>query len=580
MVGLTACLSTALKSMMITELKTNLSSQNITNADKAGYMRKDVEVQYITSTAGSLPVSGIIVGNADPYMIKSVVKDTSAYNYNITLSNSLDIYSKQLGSTSGTNSLSASLDDMYSALQYLSTNPEVSANKSEVVTIADSLTSSMRNLSHSIQALRLDTENKIATSVNTINSILDRISTLNFKIAKGDASNDISLANYQDQRDQELQSLSAEIGIQYFYNDTNEVQIFTDTGGTLLLSQPHHLQFTPTLQVNGSTTYPANFSPIALDGKDQTTQISSGKLAALVSLRDTVYANEQDKLDELATVLKTQVNTLLNTGASVANRNPVLGTLSGLTGSTAFAATGSIRLAVTNNAGTIVNYADVNLSAVTDITGLMTALNTVPGVSATLSGGKLQIAASSAANGIAINPLNSSVTSSTGQSLSQYFGLNDMFTGNSAENININDYLRSNPELLAIGVLSSSASLAVGERGVNRGDGSIADAIADLLNSNVPIAAAGDFPSQNNSLQHYAQTILSAAASKADNAQQQADISQEIYKASYDIITSASGVNVDEETAKLLQYQNQYEAGAHIISTVQEMLRSLMDAIR
>ncbi len=51
-------------------------------------------------------------------------------------------------------------------------------------------------------------------------------------------------------------------------------------------------------------------------------------------------------------------------------------------------------------------------------------------------------------------------------------------------------------------------------------------------------------------------------------------------KASSDLLTSSGGVNVDEETAKLLLYQNQYEAGAQVVSTIQEMLQTLMDAMR
>lgn len=578
--ALTAGLNMALSGMMTTELKTNLSSQNITNADKAGYTRKELQVQYMTTNSGSTPVSGLVVGTADQFLVKAVVRDISTYSRQGAISDSLDYYNSQMGSTAGTNTFSSYLDDLYATLQYLATNPETSANKSEVITTAESLTGSLRDVSANIQKLRLDAEQRIGNSIDNINSLINQIAALNNKITDG-SNNDASLAEYQDTRNNALLSLSAELDIQYFYTTDNRLQIYTKSGQALLLSEPHPINYTTTNVVNGSISYPVNFSAIDLDGTDLTTTLSGGKLAGLIELRDTIYPDEQAKLDEFASVLQTQVNTLLNTGASLAARNNITGSLQGLTGATAFTATGSIRVAVMDNTGTVVNYSDINLAAMTTVNDVVTALNAVAGVTATINAdGELSITAAPSTNGIAINPLNSAVTSSTGQSLSQYFGLNDLLIGTSAENIQVNSFLTSNPELLAIGQLSSSGTLAAGDRGVNRGDGSIADALADLLNSNVSFAAAGDFAAQSNTLQRYAQAFMSAAASQADLAQKAADTSQEIFKASNDLLTSSSGVNIDEETAKLLQYQNQYEAGAQVVSTIQEMLQTLIDAMR
>lgn len=578
--ALTSGLNMALRGMMSTEVKTTLSSQNISNADKTGYTRKDLQVSYITTNTGSTPVSGIVVGSSNKFMVQALVDDISVYQSDLVISDSLDYYSTQLGNTSGSNTLSTYLDDMYATLQYLATNPETSANKAEVIQTSISLSSSMRDLSANIQDLRLDAEQKIGTSIDNINAILDRIDALNDQIT-GSAGNDASLAEYEDQRAQELQNLAAEIDIQYFYTSDNRLQIYTGSGNALLLSDPHHINYTTTNVVNGSITYPANFSAIDIDGVDITTSISGGKLAGLIELRDTIYVNEQAKLDEFASVLQEQVNTLLNTGASVPPRNLMEGSRAGLTTADAFSATGFIRVAVTDSTGIVQDYADIDLSTMGTINDVLTALNGVAGVTASLNAdGELSISVAPSTNGVVINPLNSSVTSSTNESFSQFFGLNDLFVGTSAEDIDVSDYLKTNPEYLSISVLDSSATLAIGDRGVNRGDGSVADDLADLLDSNVSFAAAGDFTAQSNTLQRYAQAFISAAASKAQLTQLETDTSQQIFKASSDLLTSTSGVNVDEETAKLLLYQNQYEAGAQVVSTIQEMLQTLIDAMR
>ena len=159
--------------------------------------------------------------------------------------------------------------------------------------------------------------------------------------------------------------------------------------------------------------------------------------------------------------------------------------------------------------------------------------------------------------------------------------MNDLFTGTAgASDIKVSSYLLTAPEYLSIGTLSTSATLAVGDRGVNRGDGSIAQSLADMLNNNVSFNAAGDFAAQNNTLQRYAQAFISSAASKADLSQKDSDTSLSVFKTSSDLLTSNNGVNVDEETAKLLVYQNQYQAGAQVVKTIQEMLDALIAAIR
>ena len=578
--SLSAGLNMAIRGMMTTSLKTTLSSQNITNADKPGYSRKNLDVNYITTTSGSTPVAGMIVGSTDQFMVKALIDDISVYEGKLTVANSLDYYVTQVGNTDGTNSLSSQLDDMYATLQYLATNPETNANKSEVVQTANSIASSLRDLSNDIQKLRLQNEQKIANAVNEVSNILNRIDILNDKVSGG-TNGDASIAEYEDARILELQNLSAELDIQYFFTSDNRLQIYTGSGQALLLSDPQPLTYAVTNQVSGTTLYPADFSPISLNGLDITTSIRGGKLSGYIALRDDIYVKEQAKLDEFSTVLKDQVNTLLNTGASVPPRSLMEGARESLTVATAFSATGIIRVAVTDNSGTVQTFSDINLVAMTTVNDVLTALNGVAGLTATLTvDGEISIAVAPATNGVSINPLASSVTSSTGESFSSYFGLNDMIKSTTAEDFKVTDYLVANPEYLAIGVLSASGALAIGDRGVNRGDGSVADALSDMLNSNVAFNAAGDFAAQNNTLQRYAQAFISTAASKSDLVQKDADTSFQVFKTSSDLLTSTNGVNLDEETAKLLIYQNQYQAGAQIVTTIKEMLDALIAAVR
>lgn len=135
-----------------------------------------------------------MVGASDPFLVKALVDDISVYFKDLTVSNSLDYYSTQLGSTDGSNTLSSYVNDLYANLKYLSTSPEVSANKAEVVSTAANLANSLRDLSADIQSLRLDAERNIASSIDEINAALDRIDFLNEKISQS-PNNDEVLPN-------------------------------------------------------------------------------------------------------------------------------------------------------------------------------------------------------------------------------------------------------------------------------------------------------------------------------------------------------------------------------------------------
>jgi flagellar hook-associated protein 1 FlgK len=43
---------------------------------------------------------------------------------------------------------------------------------------------------------------------------------------------------------------------------------------------------------------------------------------------------------------------------------------------------------------------------------------------------------------------------------------------------------------------------------------------------------------------------------------------------------SVSGVNLDEEAANLLRYQQAYQAAAQVISIAESLFRTLIDAVR
>ncbi len=568
-------LDVTMRGLLSTTSKIQLVSQNITNAGNAGYTRKEAQDSYITTNGGTVPIKSAVVGSTNKFLTKAVVKDVGEMGAARAISEILEYYTTQLGSTSGTSTMSSYLNSMYGALQQLATTPEVAANKTETVQIAANLADSLNNLSADIQELRLQADQKILSDVNTINQTIQKIHDINVQMNSGTTSS-VQMADLEDQRMAAIESLAGTMDIQYFFNTDNQVQLYTKGGQPLLLSQPLPVSYTPTNLVNSSTV----FQPILLNGVDITNSVRSGSLAGNIAIRDTILPQEQAKLDEFANVMREQINTVLNRGSSMPPQTTITGSLQGLGLGTPLSATGNLRVAVTDLNGILQNYVDIDLTTTPTVGDLITALNAIPNVSASLGPNNELVIASTLANtGISLNELNSSVSPS-GQGASMFFGLQDLFIGTSASDLRISPSIKNNQNYLPTGVLNAGAVLTPGTAVLTRGDGTIALAMSKILTANVSFGAAGNFAAQTNTLMRYAESIIADGASRAAIADQQYETANLIYGQTKETLNNYSGVNIDEETTKMLALQNNYQASARMIAAIRDMFDSLIDAVR
>lgn len=72
----------------------------------------------------------------------------------------------------------------------------------------------------------------------------------------------------------------------------------------------------------------------------------------------------------------------------------------------------------------------------------------------------------------------------------------------------------------------------------------------------------------------------SVVGSKASNANLTADTAQALFTQAYNRNQSTSGVNLDEEAANLLKYQQAYQAASQIISTANTLFDTILSAVR
>jgi flagellar hook-associated protein 1 FlgK len=572
--SLTSVITTASAALQTTQYQIAVTSGNIANASTAGATQKTY-----TSTSSATLTSALSTGEltriTDAYLSKTVNTSSSADGASSVTNTYLSSYDDDLGSVANGDDVSSVLTSFQTALSTLAASPSSTSDKAAAVSAATTLANNISGLSTTIQTLRTQASTDIGTTVASINTDLASIASLNSQIAAGQNSG-ADITGLEDQRDTTLTDLASQVGVSYFTDSNNQLVVY-DQGGDQLVSgsTAATLSYTGNGQLSADTTYPGTISGITLNGKDVTSSLTSGTLGGLVTLRDTTLPDQQDQLDQLASSLITTTNAAANAGTAY----PPPSTLtsdSTVSAGDSFSASGTVRIAVTSSTGTVVSSTDLDLSSYSTVSDLLSGLNSISGITASISSaGKLVIQTTDSSTGVAINGLTSSVGSSD-QGFSDYFGFNDVFTGEDASDIAVSSTLAANTATLATATLSDSTTLAAGDAGVSTSDASAITALTTALSATRTLSADGSAVAQTTSIAGAASTFVSSAASLISDASTAATDNDAAFTTASNTLSNTVGISVDAQTALLTQYQNQYEATAQLMTAAKAMFTTLI----
>jgi flagellar hook-associated protein 1 FlgK len=568
--------SIASSALSSAQVRMQVSASNIANADFGGYTTKTaVQAAVTTSGVGTGTTITAVSSSVDKYLQKDLVSEASQLGAATIAQQFADQLQSLMGETSSSDgsgtSLADALSEVQAALVTLSSTVESQTLAGLVVDALDTLAVQLRETSDGVQQLRADADQQITDAVDTANDAIETIAELNERIVVAKALGQ-STADLEDQRFTALTSLSGVLDVSYTVKANGQMSVTAASGVTLVDGSAHLLSYDAVTTSTSETV----FSGILVDGVDITSSLGSGSMAALVEQRDAVLPGTQASLDALAVALIDTLNAAHNTGSSL----PAPTTLSGTTSVSAgdsLTASGTLRIVTVDDEGATLTSADLDLTAYASVDDLVAALDALDGIDASISSGRLVIGASDGA-GVAVADIERSV-GAAGQGFSDYFGLNDLLTGASAADIAVRSDLLSGETPLANAVLDVTGTLSVGDSAVSVSS-SFAAGLAEALEGSTSFASTGLVGSGSYSLADYAATLVGAVASAADSADSQFETRQSAYESASTALTSQSGVNVDEETARLSELEQQYSVAAQILSVLAEMFDALLAAAK
>jgi flagellar hook-associated protein 1 FlgK len=620
--SLGSALATAMSGLRANQAALSIVSSNIANAQTPGYVTKSVnQVETATGDTGaSVNVTGVN-RQLNQFIQTQLRSETSGGAYADQMASVLTQLQSVYGTPGAAGSLETAFSNFTTSLQSLSTTSGSSSAQISTVTAAQSLAQQLNATTQGIQTLRSNAEQDINVSVGQANAAMTQIAQINTQL-QGMSPTDPTATTLMDQRDQAINQLSQLMDIRVSSNGNNQTSIYTSNGVELVGAQASTLTFNAqgTLSANSQwSSNPANSSAGTITVKlangatidmIATNSISSGQIAADLTLRDKTLVQAQAQVDQLAASMSSALSDKTTAGtAAPAALAPKAGfdlnlsnVLPGNTINLTYTDSATnTRHNVTivrvddpaalplSNAGSAPNSQVIGVNFTGGLSSVVSQLNSALGAAnlqfSNPSGSTLRVldsgTGSTAVNAASVTTTASSLANGNTQ-LPLFTDGNSLYTGVITANgsqqtglagrITVNAAVLSDPSKLTV-YNTSPATPA--------GDTTRSDFLYSQLTSGTftysPQTGLGSAATPfKGTLTNFMQQFLSLQANASTSATQLQQGQDVVVSALQQKMKSTSGVNIDTEMANLISLQNSYAANAHVMSVVQSMMTSLM----
>lgn len=452
--SLSTILNIGVSGLMTAQNQLSIVSDNISNLNTPGYIRKKLEQTAVTvNGVGAGVTTGQVNLSTSTYLQSASLKANSASSQAQAYYDLLDQIQGQFGDISEEGNVFNLGDEIFTHFAKAAESPQSTASRQEIVTNIENFLDETTRIADQIQSIRKDADSRISSGVKSVNDLLKNISQLNGVISQayvtgGDAS------GAQTTQSQYLDELSKLIDIGVSSNGTGGVTLRTQSGYNLVTKDAYAtLSYVPAGNVDADTT----FNSIYVTGpdgekRDFADHLGSGELKGLTDLRDDTSVKISEQLSEYVSAFADQLNAAHNAASAVPAPTTLNGKQTDLTMAEAVTGfSGTTNLVVTNSSGVIQRRVELNMTAGTwiaydatgasvgtgayaaasfdtDITAAMGGYGTVSFANGQLNVSASQTAPGSAGNGISVVEPDTGASAKNNRAFSHYFGLNDLIT--------------------------------------------------------------------------------------------------------------------------------------------------------
>lgn len=279
-----------------------VQAASLANRTGAGYSGTGVDVSTIQRVANSFLTQQAHAATSD------AAKTSTGYDYLTRMADLL---------TNDSSSISASMDRFFASIQDLSAQPSGVTQRQAVLSQATAVANQYATLDSQLTSMSTEIGQKLQTSVNSVNSMSVQVAKLNDQIAlqigAGFTPNDLL-----DQRDALIREISAQVKVSTVDEPDGRVNVFLSSGDPLVLGND-----TLTLTVQTNALDPDKYQ-LAAQGAvtgniPRTIQAATdlgGAMGGMLSAQDDILT-ARNELGRMAIAMADAINTQQGLGTDL-----------------------------------------------------------------------------------------------------------------------------------------------------------------------------------------------------------------------------------------------------------------------
>jgi flagellar hook-associated protein 1 FlgK len=447
-----------------------------------------------------------------------------------------------------TTGLSSAMKTFFNSVNDVANDPTSLPARQVMLAEGDAVAKTFNTLTSRFDDIRQQVDNNLQTSIQEVNGFANSIADLNKQITDsiGKTSGQQLPNALMDQRDLLLSKMAEKLDISVVPQPDGSFSVFAGQGQPLVLGSS-----ASGLSLQGSASDPTRMQ-VMLSGQDITGTLSGGEIYGNLRFRDQVLDPAQNQLGLLSTGLAIEFNKVHQGGYD----------LNGDTGVDFF------NLGAATNLPVISKAQDGNLTVTADFV--------LPADAANL-GASYRVDVTGSSQYTVTNLSDNTVTSGLSDADLAAFGFTLNFSGSGSVNVGdsfqVSPFFKAAASLKLNPAITNPRQIAAAGAADQPGDNAKALELAGLESFNLMLGGKSSFT------QVYGQLVADVGSQTRT-----ATVSRSAQEVLFNQATAArenlAGVNLDEEAANLIKFQNSYQAAARAVSVASTLFDTLIGIVR
>lgn len=308
MSDLLSTLSMAARALEAQRFGLDVTGQNIANVNTPGYARRAAELASLPPTDAQNAGRGVEVTGVRSYrdalIERRVRNDLSARDFYSASASVLAQVEASVGLPG--QSIDADMLRFFDAFSRLAEDPTSTGARQVVSSEGQSLASGFNGLATDLEGARREADSFIRHEVDAINELAERIALLNAEMSSVASDNDP--LHERDQVVEAIRELSEHIDVVVIQrSDGRALDVYIGNGRPLVVSDN-------SFSLSAVSVGPGGFADIEHEGVSVAGELSGGRLAGYLQVRDSEIPGYLGMLDQLAFTIAAEVNTLHDAG--------------------------------------------------------------------------------------------------------------------------------------------------------------------------------------------------------------------------------------------------------------------------